>query len=597
MAQAEILKRFLVGLDLQVEKKGEEQLKSTVREATAQGVLLGEGFVGAAKAIAEAAKSIAQGFEEIFYASKRIKDSAGNIESVTYALGQLGDTQENAQKSLENFGRELRDNPQKKSILEALGITVEGRPTTEVFKDFLGRIAQLSPNIAMQRAAQFGIDEKTRFAGANEGSVNAWQKRWQEMSRKIGFDADSAAANGVKFMQSLRDAWMVFDQIMRQVVSKLQDSGIIDTFTAFLQQNAKPLADALSNIALAVVGIGKAILECLPAFDKVISATVGWKVAIAGLLIAMTGLVPILVRVLAFLTSIALSAAGAVILPIVTGAAVLGSAAIAGITALTSGSTSLNGGENEFGRRQISQIPGAVSLGNGKWSVKGANGRSVVDEKDWQGPVQNVSAGDAGVSAHGQQLSKLVTASGKSVTVNAAHAENFGGFIKELEARGYNIKDIGGYNDRANRNNPSKLSEHAFGNAIDINPAQNPNASSLITDFPADIADIAHRHGLKWGGEFLRKKDTMHFEYNAAYDRKRRAGGLPGLQPIDPNAFKTSPLGHTSSNAFHHTAVAMNQKTDIIVQGSTPEQPSLSDKYKIQHRDSTLLRNTKGALA
>lgn len=56
------------------------------------------------------------------------------------------------------------------------------------------------------------------------------------------------------------------------------------------------------------------------------------------------------------------------------------------------------------------------------------------------------------------------------------------------------------------------LSPHSFGIAIDINSAQNPLGSKLITTFPAWYVDCWLKAGLIWGGHFKNRKDCMHFE-------------------------------------------------------------------------------------
>jgi hypothetical protein len=54
------------------------------------------------------------------------------------------------------------------------------------------------------------------------------------------------------------------------------------------------------------------------------------------------------------------------------------------------------------------------------------------------------------------------------------------------------------------------LSEHAFGNAI--NPDRNPFSNK--TNLPANISDMAAKHGLTWGGDWGRgSRDNMHFEW------------------------------------------------------------------------------------
>ncbi|ORE94042.1 Methyl-accepting chemotaxis protein [Stappia sp. 22II-S9-Z10] len=124
-------------------------------------------------------------------------------------------------------------------------------------------------------------------------------------------------------------------------------------------------------------------------------------------------------------------------------------------------------------------------------------------------PASSAITGTMG--AHGQRLVSIRSASGLTATVNAEHAAKFQGLIDDLEAQGYAIRSLGGYNNRTIAGT-NKLSNHAFGNAIDINPAENPMGPNLITDMPVNIAELARKHGLSWGGNWQSKKDAMHFE-------------------------------------------------------------------------------------
>lgn len=108
-----------------------------------------------------------------------------------------------------------------------------------------------------------------------------------------------------------------------------------------------------------------------------------------------------------------------------------------------------------------------------------------------------------------QGLAKITTKSGKQAWVAAPVQAQFQAFVNDLEATGYNIYSIGGYNKR--RTSSGKWSHHAQGLAIDINPDDNPQGPTLITDMPPNISQIAAKHGLGWGGNWNRSKDAMHF--------------------------------------------------------------------------------------
>lgn len=99
----------------------------------------------------------------------------------------------------------------------------------------------------------------------------------------------------------------------------------------------------------------------------------------------------------------------------------------------------------------------------------------------------------------------------------------FRGLLSDLQAANYDPKSSGGFNYR-NIRGGSKLSQHAFGNAIDINAATNP-LGSRGTDMPANIADIAAKHGIEWGGTWKNRPDPMHFEW--------KGGGATPASPED----------------------------------------------------------------
>jgi hypothetical protein len=112
-------------------------------------------------------------------------------------------------------------------------------------------------------------------------------------------------------------------------------------------------------------------------------------------------------------------------------------------------------------------------------------------------------------------LTQIKTTGGQPVTVNKLAAPHFEGFLQALENEGYKINSIGGYNDR-NKVGAAGKSEHAYGNAIDINPGANAQHSGK-SDLPANVAELASRYGLIWGGNWKgSSNDPMHFEWSGA---------------------------------------------------------------------------------
>jgi hypothetical protein len=96
----------------------------------------------------------------------------------------------------------------------------------------------------------------------------------------------------------------------------------------------------------------------------------------------------------------------------------------------------------------------------------------------------------------------------------------FDGFLREIAARGYGLRDGIGYNYRCTITSSTgcqnltrtSLSFHAYGLAIDINGSQNPPrtyssingatacATPMLTDMPQWVVQVAEKWGLYWGG-------------------------------------------------------------------------------------------------
>jgi hypothetical protein len=79
----------------------------------------------------------------------------------------------------------------------------------------------------------------------------------------------------------------------------------------------------------------------------------------------------------------------------------------------------------------------------------------------------------------------------------------------------YRVTSVGGYNCR-NIAGTNRRSNHAYGLAVDINPAQNPHTfpgdrNYGATNMPPSFVQLFTSEGWGWGGNWNSSKDTMHF--------------------------------------------------------------------------------------
>jgi hypothetical protein len=151
--------------------------------------------------------------------------------------------------------------------------------------------------------------------------------------------------------------------------------------------------------------------------------------------------------------------------------------------------------------------PGGRSVTGNIFSPSGNTGAG-------SGTGAGTSSGPAGVVSTSGEMTTLRTAGGKTFTVATEYAQNFLGFVTELEASGYQINSIGGYANRTTA--AGGMSWHSRGMAIDINPSRNPHTFPNMsnygqTDMPMNVGEMAAKYGLGWGGNWSSSKDTMHF--------------------------------------------------------------------------------------
>ena len=111
----------------------------------------------------------------------------------------------------------------------------------------------------------------------------------------------------------------------------------------------------------------------------------------------------------------------------------------------------------------------------------------------------------------------------------AAFAAEFHELIEPIDEGTF---DDWGYAYRMVRGNATKLSCHSSGTAIDLNATK--HALGKIGTFPAEkvpmIRALAKKYGLKWGGDYVNRKDEMHFEIEVSAAKAKALIASLGLE-------------------------------------------------------------------
>jgi hypothetical protein len=206
-------------------------------------------------------------------------------------------------------------------------------------------------------------------------------------------------------------------------------------------------------------------------------------------------------------------------------------------------------------------VGGGTAIGGAVGSAIGA-GSSVVKQLWGGGPAGENPKSDGGGKK--PELATISSKTGAATQVGAEYAGAFQNLINNLDAHGYEIRSLGGYNDRDVRGKPGVKSIHAHGAAIDINPGTNPMGPGLITDMPPGIGKLANSLGLGWGGDWKSVKDAMHF--SAA-----RSEGGSLLQARDGNVFSGPDSGYSATLHGTEAVVPLPDGRNIPVKMDTGE--------------------------
>jgi hypothetical protein len=87
-------------------------------------------------------------------------------------------------------------------------------------------------------------------------------------------------------------------------------------------------------------------------------------------------------------------------------------------------------------------------------------------------------------------------------------------FHAQVEPIDEGVFDDWAYAYRDVRGSDSDLSNHASGTAIDLNATKHPlHAENTFTKQQARIIrELCSKYGIRWGGDYAKRKDEMHFE-------------------------------------------------------------------------------------
>jgi len=600
---AETIADYLVKLGLQVDKAQEQRFNASLSNLSKTLTWMAAGLTAAATTIQATVIAVSKSFDTLYFAAQRTNSTVAGIKSLSYAFSQIGGSADEAMSAIGGLAKALRTNPEGMTKwLNLQGVETKGKNVKQILMDAADVFSGKDYRLGYQFAERIGISEETWNKWVkNKDQIRQFEKEFAATQAKFGVDPDKAAAASNDLMTSFRSLMLHVSALLEKITIELQPqlNRMLKDISEWIEKHQDQIVRILNNIINAVKGLAddlgwlatklKPVVEQFSALVEAVSGKSGLHVAMEALLVFMAG--AWLKGMLATFTALMAHPAFAVLAAIAGGGMIL----YGGLTTSDADKKAMNDAidNTPWGKRVLGWMdrnvwsplgvsPNKANGASGGYGDGGASG-------DWTNDQKPPAAG----------LAPVKTKSGKVAWVDAKMQRQFQGFLRDIEERGYSIDDIGGYDVRANANDPSKMSVHSYGRAIDINPRQNPNGSRR-TDLPPDTGEIAKKWGLFWGMNFSRTPDPMHITGDPSeHGRQMSPDELDRLEQEQRDRLKDKQsqlFGAPALGSSQTRMASLSNRTNITIYGSSDPAGTAASLGGAQNRiASELIRNTQSA--
>ncbi|RIF81012.1 lytic transglycosylase catalytic [Shigella boydii] len=261
---AETIKDFLVSLGFSVDDAGAKKFGSVLAGTTANVIKMGLAVEGAALSVVAFTAKIASGLDNLYWASQRTGATVQGIQSIGYAVSQVGGSVDAARSSLESFSRFIRNNPGAEGFLNRLGVQTRDasgnmRDMAAIFTGVGQKLSGMPYYRANQYAQMLGIDENTLMAMRR--GVGQFSAQYSEMVKAIGFNADQAALSSNRFMTSLKSLGEMAGMARDKIGSNLADglAGQIDNLRKKIIENFPKIEVTITKVIKGILWLGEIV--------------------------------------------------------------------------------------------------------------------------------------------------------------------------------------------------------------------------------------------------------------------------------------------------------------------------------------------------
>ncbi|HIA3041989.1 TPA: lytic transglycosylase catalytic, partial [Escherichia coli] len=243
---------------------GAKKFGSVLAGTTANVIKMGLAVEGAALSVVAFTAKIASGLDNLYWASQRTGATVQGIQSIGYAVSQVGGSADAARGSLESLARFIRNNPGAEGFLNRLGVQTRDasgnmRDMAAIFTGVGQKLSSMPYYRANQYAQMLGIDENTLMAMRR--GVGQFSAQYSEMVKAIGFNADQAALSSNRFMTSLKSLGEMAGMARDKIGSNLADglAGQIDNLRKKIIENFPKIEVTITKVIKGILWLGEIV--------------------------------------------------------------------------------------------------------------------------------------------------------------------------------------------------------------------------------------------------------------------------------------------------------------------------------------------------
>ena len=275
MANADVIKEFLVVLGWKIDESGQRKFIDGVAAATLQVAKLGTAIEAAAAAVVTGVALMADQAEKLYFISQRTHASVENINAFGFAMANMGSSVGQARAAIEGMASFLRSSPGAGNLLQSLGINPNQDPA-QITQRFFEYARQIPIWRARLYASMFGIDENTLLAGIR--GAEGFEATYTNLIRKSGLNLQQASTDAHGFMIELRTLFAALDILGQKINAALyaplgQD---LHRLTNLISENFDVISREIASMVRGIILVADIFTTLLIRGGQAIAGLIGW---------------------------------------------------------------------------------------------------------------------------------------------------------------------------------------------------------------------------------------------------------------------------------------------------------------------------------